>query len=213
MDRKQGLRKYSRVLNKLGFTSLFLGIVAALAKAWVTHWLGPSSAAVEKTPVVATAPAPVTVEQLLASSPISLMEWQVAVEQKYETPAQRERAFRNYLGREVVWEGFFDAFHKLPADNPAAPGCTLIMHENFAALSSNSLLGPPFIRCWCPADMEPQLAKLQRGEWIVMRGQLKDPMLLGTVLCTDLTECQLVTSRSVRDVKVALDSTTAPVQR
>ncbi|WP_437191961.1 hypothetical protein [Planctomicrobium sp. SH527] len=205
MDRKTFFRRYSRSIQRLGLGSLAVGIVAAILKAWLTHWLGPSSLAVKPEPVVAEVQKVETVEDLLNSSPISLMEWQISVEKRYGTEAERERQFRNYLGKEMIWEGYFDQLNPIPKENSNAPGFVLVMQESRAALDSKSLLGPPFIRCWCPVGAEKELSSLKRGEWIVIRGRLKNPTLLGSVLCTDLDACELVATQEVRHVEMTLD--------
>lgn len=209
MDRKMFFRRYSRAIQRLGLGSLACGIVAAIVKAWLTHWFGPSSLAVppEPVPVVAEVQKAETVEDLLKSSPISLMDWQVSVEKQYRTEAERERQFRNYLGKEMVWEGYFDQLNPIPKENPASPGFVLVMHESRAALHSQALLGPPFIRCWCPVSAEKELKSLKRGDWIVIRGRLRNPTLLGSVLCTDLDTCELVAAQEVRHVEMSLDDT------
>jgi hypothetical protein len=224
MGTNSNLRRYSKLAHRLGLSSLVIGIGAAVIKAWVTHWLSPGPITPATPPAapavvaMASAAAPAvskqkTVEDLLASSPITLMDWQIAVEQKYDTPAQRERQFRNYLGREVVWEGYFDQSHQLPGDTPERTGYTLILQESRAALFSQKPLGPPSVRCWCPESAGPQLAKLERGQWLVVKGRLKSPLLLGSLLCTDLSDCEIVATSDIRNVEMALSPEQGTIQR
>jgi len=225
MERKSsGLRTTARFFNRLGVTSLFLGIGAALIKAWVTYWLGPGhgprpepvQTAVVQTPAAATVKKPRTVEDLLLESPVSLTQWQTEIEQYRaasvssnglggETPEQRERRFRPWFGKVVTWEGYFKQFNAHPhPEAPQQPCCTLIMHESYASLHSDSLLGPPFIRCFLPISAQSQLSQLKAGQWIVVRGRLSNPLLAGSLLCTDLTECQLVAESEIRSVEMAV---------
>gem|GEM_PF-1994201 len=212
MDRKAFFRRSSRIAQQLGIGSIAVGILAALAKAWATYWLGPS-VTVRDTPVV-TLPAevsPATVEDLLKSSPISLSDWQTRVEQQLAVSAdgsrpkmtaeQRERLFRDYLGKEMIWEGFLD---KANPESPESGTGIIILQESYAALHSNAILGPPFVRCWCPTDAVKRIADAERGTWVVIRGRLKNPILLGSLMCTDLEGCEVITSSKVRNVETAL---------
>jgi len=206
------LRNSIRFVNRLGISSLILGVGAALIKAWATYWLGPAALLPRNEPV-----APVTasiadqdeirlrtVEDLLAASPISLADWQANVEQRYETAAQRERAFRQYLGKQVVWEGYFDQFHEVADPQDEAHGCTLIVHESRSTLFEGRPLGPPTVRCWLPKGAGQSLKQVERGDWIVIRGRLNNPLLAGSLLCTDLEQGEVVLSGKVRAVETAL---------
>ena len=214
------LRKSLRVINRLGITSLALGIGATVIKAWAAYWLGPAALSPKQpaqAPVAAAmAPAPEisprTIEDLLETSPISLADWQANVERIYETNSQRERVFRKYLGKEVVWEGYFDQFHEVAEPQDAEHACTLIVHESRSTLFEKRLLGPPTIRCWLPASAAVSLKQLERGDWIVIRGQINDPLLAGSLLCTDLEQTEILISNKIRAAETAL-SPDAPVIR
>lgn len=216
-DQPSRFRKSFRLINRLGVSSLLLGIGAGLIKAWAMFYLGPGSLAPQSAadsppPAVAAVDVsqtrPSTVEDLLAGSPVTLADWQTKVEQRYETASQRERAFRNYLGKEVIWEGYFDQFHEVAEPRDAEHACTLIVHESRATLFEKRLLGPPTVRCWLPVTAVDSLKTLQRGDWIVVRGRLNDAMLAGSVLCTDLDQTTLVISSSNRAVETALSQET-----
>ena len=216
-------RKSLRLMNRLGLSSLVLGICAALLKTWATYWLGPPAVipdpvASPATPVVTAAIPeeklrPRTVEDLIAASPISLTDWQIHVEQRYETAAQRERTFRPYLGKQIVWEGYFDQFHEVSRPEDSHHACTLILQESRSALSERQLLGPPSIRCWLPVSAIPKLQQLQRGDWVVIRGRLNNPLLAGSLLCTDVEETELIASHRIRAVETALSSSDTPLLR
>ncbi|HWL08034.1 MAG TPA: hypothetical protein VNQ76_06510 [Planctomicrobium sp.] len=216
MSRKLLFRRYSRVLQRLGIGSVAFGIVAALTRAWATYWLGPDYVLKgDPVPVqtVVAAAIPTTVDELLKTSPISLADWQTRVEQTGRTPEQRERQFREYLGREVIWEGFVDQINPLPEGHKEGPGSILIMHESHAALHSQAILGPPSVRCWCPPETTQKLKNLSRGQWIVIRGELKSNIMLGTALGTDLSNCELITAGEIRNVQTALDASHSTVVR
>lgn len=211
------MRKYLRFVNRLGISSLALGLIAAVIKTWVTYYLGPpyigaqagsvpQVQAVMETPAQhAAAPqSPVTVEDLLNRSPISLMRWQEMVENSRSTGSEHERLFRPYLGKEVVWEGFYDQSHQVESPQDEAHGCTLILHESRGTLFNKPLLGPPFVRCWLPAQSAEELKRLKRGDWVVVRGRLNDGMLAGSRLCTDLDQCEIIARSTVRSVETAL---------
>ncbi len=222
MGRKAFFTQYWPYIQRLGIGSVIFGAIAALTKVWVEHWLGPA-AFVRETPVeirmvsaavpsMATSPLPEstpgTVEALISNSPITLAEWQTRVERKYESAAQRERQFREFLGKEMTWEGYFDQLNPLPDHVEGAPGFVLIMHESYAALHSDAPLPPPSVRCFCSAETGKKLARAKRGEWIVIKGLLSNPLLTGTVLCTDLTQCELIAHSPVRNVNIAAESLT-----
>lgn len=237
MSKPSRMRKYVRIINRLGISSLFLGVVAAVVKTWVTYYLGPPQTGIaaplvqpvqtqsvqvhqppaqlaqaqsggspsENTVTAATSrQAPVTVEDLLNRSPISLMHWQEMVEKSTGTGPEHERLFRPYLGKEVVWEGFYDQSHLVESPSDDAHACTLILHESRGTLFNKPLLGPPFIRCWLPKQKAEELKTLQRGDWVVVRGRINDAMLAGSRLCTDLDQCEIIARSAVRSVQTAL---------
>lgn len=160
----------------------------------------------------AAEPAPRTIENLLQRSPVSLMHWQQLVEQSRGTQVERERQFREYLGREVVWEGYFDEVNRNQHSATPERAYVLILHESYAALNSQSLLGPPSIRCYLPESAAPELEQLRRGEWIVVRGVPGDPLMSGSLLCTDLEPCELLAHGRVRQVQLAVPETGAVVR-
>ncbi|WP_437228542.1 hypothetical protein SH661x_000960 [Planctomicrobium sp. SH661] len=208
MEQKSQVRKTIRIINRLGISSLFLGIAAALIRAWVTHWLGPTSGpAVAPTQTAMIVEEKLqTVEDLLSTSPVSLMEWQSNVEQRYDSAAQRERAFRNYIGKQVVWEGYFDQFNLVAEPRDEQSAGVLIMQESHAALFEKRLLGPPSVRCFLPKSAAASLSQLEKGDWVVVRGRLGDPKMAGNLLCTDLSECEVIASSHVRAVETVLGS-------
>jgi hypothetical protein len=237
MSKPSRMRKYVRIINRLGISSLFLGVVAAVVKTWVTYYLGPPQTGIaaplvqpvqtqtvqsqqphaqplpahvgqshgEKQVAVVTSPQPpLTVEDLLNQSPISLMRWQEMVEHSTGTGPEHERLFRPYLGKEVVWEGFYDQSHVVESPTDDAHACTLILHESRGTLFNKPVLGPPFIRCWIPKQKAEELKTLQRGDWVVVRGRINDAMLAGSRLCTDLDQCEIIARSAVRSVETAL---------
>ncbi len=216
MERKHFFHRYSRVIHRLGLGSIAFGIFAALAKAWATYLFGPENIIREETALVQLTPVevrPTTIDDLLRTSPISLADWQSKVEEFGKTPAQRERQFREFLGREVIWEGFVDQINPIPDGVKEGPGSILMMHESYAALHSQAVLSAPRVRCWCPPETARKIEKLSRGEWIVVRGELKNPIMLGTALGTDLSNCQLITSNKERSPQIALESESNSVLR
>lgn len=217
MSKPSRMRKYLRIVNRLGISSLALGLIAAVIKTWVTYYLGPPHLGVQagfvqqvqsekESPAQhAAAPvSPITVEDLLHRSPISLMRWQEMVENSRSTGSEHERLFRPYLGKEVIWEGFYDQSHRVENPDDDAHGCTLILHESRGTLFDKPLLGPPFVRCWLPTQCAEELQTLKRGDWVVVRGRLNDGMLAGSRLCTDLDQCEIIARSTVRSVETVL---------
>lgn len=212
-------RNWTRFANQLGLGTFIAGVAAGLIKAWITFWLGPGAhfrpSQPTPPPVIATdsaaattAPEPQSIAALLKTSPISLVDWQQRVEQRYPDMVSRERAFREFSGRDVVWEAYFSAVHPVSEGATSERAYSVVLYESRTTIfAERPLLGPPFIRCLFPESAGPQLQKLKPGDWVVVRGRLSNPVLTGTVLCTDLEPVTLVAAERVRNVDLALEPT------
>jgi hypothetical protein len=204
------------MLGRRVYSTLFMGVLVTVVGGWAAHWLGPAPA---PDPIPRPAPEPVakssppTIARLLSDSPVSLARWQFDAEDRMRSAADRARLFGEHLGRQVVWEGFFDSFHPVREGATANNRYTLIMYDTQRSLNSEQVLGPPFVRCWLPAEAGPQLEQLKRGQWIVVRGTLADPRLLGSLLCTDLRVCKVLAAGDQRNVQMAAAPTATQAGR
>ena len=237
MEAPEKRSRVSRVIQNLGLGSLAVGVLAGVLKAWVTYWLGPGqweskphvppaaavvyeeesvASASERTAKAEPLPEVFTVETLLKASPIELMDWQRKVESVTAddlSPVEQERLFRDYVGKEVVWEGFFDQCNPDTLSDDPGKHLVLVMQESRWALSANTLLGPPFIRCLIPASNQQMVSNLEKGDWIAVRGRISNPVLAGTLLCTDLKPCEILATGKVRNVEVAVETDKSRVVR
>ena len=136
----------------------------------------------------------VEIHELVNQSPVSLSRWHEMTLQLNRAPTEvRERLFDDYRGERVVWVGYFDRAND-HSSNDAAPNnaVSLIMYDSKESLNSEQLLGPPFVRCFFTSRQLSAISKLRRGQRIAVRGTLANPTLMGTVLATDLSKCELL---------------------
>lgn len=146
------------------------------------------------------------VRQLLTDSPIGLGDWLAMVFETYPTLDDRKRAFRDYIGTQVTWEGYFEQYNRSIHD--PSPGNTYFLKllSRHPYTTPNLLLGRPFVRCWFSAAAKNQLDVLKPGQRIVIRGTLANAEPLGTLLCTDLNQCEII---AAEDDRIATGSSEA----
>ncbi len=171
-------------------------ILAAIAGALVGWW-NPNPAP-QPVVVVKQDPAPTGVdwEAALASSPVSLRAWQTIAKDTGMAADRRSRFFGQYLGKRVTWQGVVSR----TLDRREEEGiCLVVMYGDRAELDEvrrasarRQLVPIPAVRCRFPAHLADQVLALTPGTRVVVRGTLADRVMAGSLLATDLYQCEML---------------------
>lgn len=209
------MSKQSPLLKTTAFV-IITGVLTGVLSEWGAYWLGPDEETVTPTVSVASYVDPNiaadddSVVELLQKSPISLRRWQELVHGLAQADASiRKPIFHKYLDEQVVWFGYVDQSHTLPESNATEQkAATLIVYDSLDSLHSNQPLGPPFVRCFFSAAKRHQLDQLKRGQKVVIRGTLVNPTMIGSLLASDLSLCEVIAAEDT-----TAEFVTAPTRR